>query len=79
MMFANAEDVEADLIGKLNLFEQMVHALDRAERETCGRVGNSCCETVDSNLHLCHFSKTTYIRLIGVLRGYVKVGFKTLV
>src|SRR5216683_7963939 len=29
----------------------MVHALHRAEPETCGRVGNSCCETVDSNLH----------------------------
>src|SRR5271155_2570296 len=59
-MFANAEDVEADLIGKLNLFEQMVHALYRAERETCGRVGNSCSETVDSNLHLRHFSRTTF-------------------
>jgi hypothetical protein len=32
MMFADAEDVEADLIGKLNLFEQMVHALHGAER-----------------------------------------------
>src|ERR1700737_309041 len=30
----------------------MVHALHRAERETCGRLGNSCCETVDSNLHI---------------------------
>src|SRR5271169_2895256 len=62
-MFANAEDVEADLIGELNLFEQMVHALHRAERETCGRVGNSCCETVDSNLHLRHFSRTTFISI----------------
>jgi len=63
VMFANAEDVEADLIGKFNLFEQMVHALHRAERETCGRVGNSCCETVDSNLHLRHFSRTTFISI----------------
>jgi hypothetical protein len=38
-----------------------VHALHRAERETCGRVGNSRCETVDSNLHLSHFSRTTFI------------------
>src|SRR6267154_5254428 len=38
----------------------MVHALHRGERETCGRVGNSCCETVDSNLHLRHFSATTF-------------------
>src|SRR5580700_11446203 len=38
----------------------MVHALHRAERETCGWVGNSCCETVDSNLHLGQFSRTTF-------------------
>src|SRR6266850_3307814 len=63
MMFANAEDVEADLIGKLNLFEQMVHALHRAQRETCSRVGNSCCETVYSYLHLRHFSRTTFISI----------------
>src|SRR6267154_5161400 len=41
----------------------MVHALHRAERETCGRVRNSCCETVDSNLHLRHFSRTTLISI----------------
>src|SRR5712691_9338669 len=52
----------------------MVHALHRAERETCGWVGNSRCETVDSNLHLRHFSRTTFISMTGVLRRYVKVG-----
>jgi hypothetical protein len=36
-------------------------------------------ETADTNLHLRHFSKTTFIRLIGILRRYPKVGFKTLV
>src|ERR1700752_1500480 len=41
----------------------MVHALHRAERETCGRVGNSCCETVDSNLHLGQFSRITFISI----------------
>src|SRR6266481_4461037 len=41
----------------------MVHALHRAELETCGRVGNSCCETVDSNLHYRHFSRTTFISI----------------
>src|SRR5216684_9017020 len=41
----------------------MVHALHRTELETCGRVGNSCCETVDSNLHLRHFSKATFISI----------------
>jgi hypothetical protein len=64
VMFANAEDVEADLIGKLNLLQKMVHALHWDKRYTCGRVGNGCCETVDFNLHLRHFSKTTFIRLM---------------
>src|SRR2546429_9926067 len=44
---------------------------------SCGWVGNGCCETVDSNLHLRHFSKTTFFELIAVLRRYVKVGFKS--
>src|SRR6266853_3590555 len=39
----------------------MVHALHGAERYACGRVGNSCCKTVDSNLHLRDFSKPTFI------------------
>src|SRR5713226_569853 len=41
----------------------MMHALERAERETCGRVGNTCCETVDSNLHYHHVSSTTLISI----------------
>src|SRR5713226_7208414 len=41
----------------------MVHAPHRAERETCRRVGNSCCETVDSNLHYHHISSTTFISI----------------
>src|SRR2546429_3055291 len=36
---------------------------------SCGWVGNGCCETVDSNLHLRHFSKTTFFELIAVLRS----------
>src|ERR1700682_3772681 len=51
-MFANTEDVQAHPIGAFNLFQQIVHPLHRAELNTCRRVGNSCCETVDSNLHL---------------------------
>src|SRR5437667_7989713 len=34
----------------------MVHAFHRAEGQTRGRVGDGCCETVDSNLHLRLFS-----------------------
>src|ERR1700745_4095983 len=41
----------------------MVNAVHRAERETCGRVGNSCCETVDSNLHLRYFCRTNFISI----------------
>src|SRR5882757_7360002 len=41
----------------------MVHALDGAERNTCGWVGNGCCETVDSNMHYSHFSKATFISI----------------
>jgi hypothetical protein len=51
-----------------------VYPLRRAEREACRRVGNSCCETVDSSLHLRHFSRTTLISKTRVLRRYVKVG-----
>jgi hypothetical protein len=35
VMFADAKNVEADLVGELDLFQQMLHALDWAERETC--------------------------------------------
>src|SRR5215472_17997342 len=52
----------------------MVHALHRAERETRGRVRNSCCKTVDSNLHYRHVSRTTFISMTGVLRRFVIVG-----
>src|SRR5260221_8208780 len=41
----------------------MVHALHRAECQACGRVGNSGCETVDSNLHYRHFSRTIFISI----------------
>src|SRR5881398_2646170 len=40
-------------------------ALQQTERETSGRIGNSRCETVDSNLHLRHFSRTTFISIDG--------------
>src|SRR6202158_1836741 len=51
-MFADAEDVEADAIGELDLFQKMVHALNGAERQSRGRVGHGCCEAVDADLHL---------------------------
>jgi hypothetical protein len=39
---------------------------------------NSCCETIDSNLHLRHLSRATFISMIGALRRYVIVGLNTL-
>src|SRR2546428_1756274 len=53
VMFADAEHVETHLVGKLDLFQQMLHALDRAEGETRGRVGDGRCEAIDADLHLC--------------------------
>ena len=63
MMFANAEDVQADLMARTDNLGGEHIALHRAERETCGGAGSSCCETVDSNLHLRHFSRTTFISI----------------
>ena len=52
VMFADAENVEADAVGELDLFQQMLHALDGAEGEARGRVGDGRCEAVDADLHL---------------------------
>ena len=38
-MLANAKDVEAELIGQLNGFEQIVQALSGAHALACDRVG----------------------------------------
>src|SRR5580692_5748 len=43
----------------------MVHTVHGTERETRDRVGNGCCETVDSNLHSGHFSRITFISIPG--------------
>ena len=51
-MFADAEDIQADPIGELNLFEQMVHAFNGTERQARGWIGDRCRETINTNLHL---------------------------
>jgi hypothetical protein len=51
VMFADAENVEADLVGEFDLFQQMLHPLDGAKREACGRIGDSGGEAVDADLH----------------------------
>jgi hypothetical protein len=50
VVFADAENVEADLIGEFDLFEQMLHALDGTEREPAGGIRDGCGEAVDTDL-----------------------------
>ena len=38
MMFADAENFEAGLVGELDFFQKVLHALDGAEDEARGRV-----------------------------------------
>jgi hypothetical protein len=52
-MFSDSKHVETGLVGKLDLFEQMLHALDGLEIETGGGIGDGCREAVDADLHLC--------------------------
>ena len=52
MMFADAENVEPDLIGEFDFFQQMLHALDRGERKARGWVRDGCCETVYADFHV---------------------------
>ena len=51
MMLADAEDVEADLVGEFDFFEQMLETVDRLEFQAGGRVGDGRCETVDADFH----------------------------
>lgn len=51
MVFADAESIETDLIGKLNLFEQVAQPLGRRNGDAGFWVLDCCGEAVDSNLH----------------------------
>ncbi len=53
VMLADAEDVEADLIGEFDLVEQAAQALRGRECFAGDRVGDRCGEAVDANLHGC--------------------------
>jgi len=60
VMFADAEDVEADLVGQFNLFEEIAQALGGRDGDAGFRVLNGCCEAVDANLHLgCPFGQNS--------------------
>ena len=64
VMFADAEDVEADLVGERDLVEQMLHAL-LGVRVGPVRGRDGCCKAVDADLQLCDslFSQVTVGRL----------------
>jgi hypothetical protein len=53
VVFADAKNIETHLVGELNLFQQILHPLDRAEGETRWRVGDDRSEAVDADLHPC--------------------------
>jgi hypothetical protein len=50
-MFADPENIEAYLVGQFDFFQKMLHALDRAERESADRIRDGCGEAVDADLH----------------------------
>jgi predicted ABC-type transport system involved in lysophospholipase L1 biosynthesis ATPase subunit len=52
-MLADAENIEADSVGELNLFQQVLHALDGRKREPRSRVRYGRCEAVNADFHLC--------------------------
>ncbi len=51
MMFADAEEVQADLIGEGDFFEEVVEAFGGGQGEACSRVGNGRRKTVYADLH----------------------------
>jgi hypothetical protein len=52
-MFAETEDVEADLIGKLDLLDQMPDPLGRFHA-LAGRIGIDVCKCVKAEFHGLH-------------------------
>jgi hypothetical protein len=51
VMFADTEYIEAGLVGKLHLSEQIAEACRGIERETCRWVRNRRRKAVDTDLH----------------------------
>ena len=50
VMFADPENVETDLIGKFDLFQQMLHALNGSELEPSGLIRDDRCKAIDTDL-----------------------------
>jgi hypothetical protein len=49
VVFPDAKDIEANLVGQDNLIQQIVHALDWADGQTRCRVRDDCSEAVDTD------------------------------
>ena len=54
MVLAQAEEVQPDLVGEFNLFEQVRHALHGRWQSARDRVRDQRGKAVDSNLHSVH-------------------------
>jgi hypothetical protein len=54
VVFPDAKDIEANLVGQDHLIQQIVHALKSAHGQTPSRVRNDSSEAVDTDLHLCN-------------------------
>jgi hypothetical protein len=51
VVLADADDVEADLVGELDLLQQVAQALARADATRRRMVGREVSEGVDADLH----------------------------
>src|SRR2546430_1756869 len=51
MVLADGEDVEADLLGEIDLFQQVLHALLRADHRAGDRIGLQLRERVEAEFH----------------------------
>ena len=60
MVLADAKDIETDLVGVFDLFEQITHAGGRTEGDTCSRVWKYRCEAVNADLHECFKAKNCF-------------------
>ena len=50
-MLAEAEDIETDLVGKLDLLQEITDALDRVEPDARRRVRHVIAERIDAKFH----------------------------
>jgi hypothetical protein len=53
MMFANAKNIQPDLVRELNLFKKILHPLNGAETESGCRIRDDRPKAVDTDLHVC--------------------------